>query len=182
MMKKTVAQEILEDESVKNSLEGIILEKADYLDQLKTKREKFINYPHPCLVENGGKEVVETFYDCLIDEGETKLVERDLTNACYQYAKNIGKLPETTAWEKKYQYATKMASIGRIVEHLLGKSNLRRNIACPFHEDNSPSLKIYEKTNSFYCFGCGSGGGPINFVMLYKNCSFKEAVDFISNL
>lgn len=33
---------------------------------------------------------------------------------------------------------------------------------CPFHEEKTASLKIYDK--SFYCFGCGAGGDVISFV------------------
>jgi len=32
------------------------------------------------------------------------------------------------------------------------------HISCPLHSDTSPSLKIYEKTQSFYCFSCGIHG------------------------
>lgn len=35
---------------------------------------------------------------------------------------------------------------------------------CPFHDERTASLKIYESTNSFYCFGCHAGGDVINFV------------------
>lgn len=34
-------------------------------------------------------------------------------------------------------------------------------IICPFHGDNKPSLVIYYKTKSYYCFGCGKYG-PIS--------------------
>ena len=33
---------------------------------------------------------------------------------------------------------------------------------CPFHKDNSPSMKIYDK--SFYCFSCNRTGDFIEFV------------------
>lgn len=36
-------------------------------------------------------------------------------------------------------------------------------LQCPFHEgDNQPSLVLYLKTNSFYCFGCDAWGDPLN--------------------
>lgn len=41
---------------------------------------------------------------------------------------------------------------------------------CPFHKgknggiERTPSLYAYEDTNSFFCFGCGSSGRPIDFV------------------
>jgi len=34
---------------------------------------------------------------------------------------------------------------------------------CPFHREKTKSFKLYE--NSFYCFGCGTGGTVIDFVM-----------------
>jgi len=50
---------------------------------------------------------------------------------------------------------------------------------CPFHsKDNTPSLKIYNK--SYYCFGCGKGGDVISFVMDYNGLDFIEACEWIS--
>ncbi|MBP6945187.1 hypothetical protein KBD61_04525 [Patescibacteria group bacterium] len=49
-------------------------------------------------------------------------------------------------------------------------------IKCPFHLDNTPSLALYEDTNSFYCFGCGKGGDVIRFVESLYDCGFKEAI------
>ena len=31
-------------------------------------------------------------------------------------------------------------------------------MSCPEHADKTPSLQLYEKTNSFYCFSCGKTG------------------------
>ena len=33
---------------------------------------------------------------------------------------------------------------------------------CPFHDDKTPSLKVYE--DHFYCFGCGEHGDATSFV------------------
>lgn len=33
---------------------------------------------------------------------------------------------------------------------------------CPFHKDDTASLVLYPTTNSFYCFGCGAWGDPLN--------------------
>lgn len=33
---------------------------------------------------------------------------------------------------------------------------------CPFHDDKSPSLKVYD--DHFYCFGCGATGDQTGFV------------------
>lgn len=50
---------------------------------------------------------------------------------------------------------------------------------CPFHNEKAPSMKIYPKTNSFYCFGCNVGGDVIKFVMLYHDLDFKEAIEYL---
>ncbi len=41
-------------------------------------------------------------------------------------------------------------------------------IKCPFHGDEDPSLKIYLKTNTFNCFGCGAAGDVIEFIERYE--------------
>ncbi len=38
----------------------------------------------------------------------------------------------------------------------------RTLIPCPIHDEQKPSLKIFEKTNSFYCFGCDNGGSVVD--------------------
>ena len=47
---------------------------------------------------------------------------------------------------------------------------------CPFHQDDSPSLKIYEGKGGFYCFGCNKGGTVIQFVMDYFKISYMDAL------
>lgn len=57
---------------------------------------------------------------------------------------------------------------------------------CPFHEDGqTPSLALYTKDNSFYCFSCGAGKGGsdvISFVMKAEGCDFRQAVEIISQI
>lgn len=47
---------------------------------------------------------------------------------------------------------------------------------CPFHNEKTPSFTVYPDTNSFYCFGCGAGGGVIQFLMRAENLDFIDAV------
>ena len=47
---------------------------------------------------------------------------------------------------------------------------------CLFHEEKTPSLKINEDLNSFYCFGCGAKGDIFTIYTDLYNYSFQDAV------
>ena len=58
-------------------------------------------------------------------------------------------------------------------------------MCCPFHNEKTPSMKIFDK--DYHCFGCGENGDAITFVQKLFNLSFQEAlkkidVDFGLNL
>jgi DNA primase len=58
--------------------------------------------------------------------------------------------------------------------------NLRLN--CPFHQDKTPSLQVYYKTHTAYCFSsnCKTHGKSIDvidFVLHKENCSKAEAIN-----
>lgn len=55
-----------------------------------------------------------------------------------------------------------------------GKDLLGR---CPFHEDATASLVVTPAKNLWHCFGCGVGGGPIDWVMRREAVSFRHAVE-----
>jgi DNA primase len=50
---------------------------------------------------------------------------------------------------------------------------------CPFHEDNTASLVVTPAKNLWHCFGCGVGGGPIDWVMEKNGVSFRHAVELL---
>jgi DNA primase catalytic core len=50
---------------------------------------------------------------------------------------------------------------------------------CPFHADDSPSLVVSVAKNLFNCFGCGAGGGVIDWVMKREGVSFRHAVEVL---
>jgi hypothetical protein len=57
-----------------------------------------------------------------------------------------------------------------------GKDLLGR---CPFHEDDTASLVVTRGKNLWHCFGCGVGGGPIDWVMKRQGVSFRHAVELL---
>ena len=50
---------------------------------------------------------------------------------------------------------------------------------CPFHEDNTASLVVTPAKNLWHCFGCGIGGGPIDWVIKRQGVSFRHAVELL---
>jgi DNA primase len=50
---------------------------------------------------------------------------------------------------------------------------------CPFHQEKTPSMKIYER--GYKCFGCNSGGSIFDMVMKMFNLNFKDAKERINH-
>ena len=51
---------------------------------------------------------------------------------------------------------------------------------CPFHNEKTPSFSVSPSKQIYHCFGCGKGGGVINFIMEIEGLSFPEAVEFLA--
>ena len=47
---------------------------------------------------------------------------------------------------------------------------------CPFHSEKTPSFHVVPDRQMYKCFGCGKGGGAINYVMELENLPFRDAV------
>lgn len=73
-----------------------------------------------------------------------------------------------------------MSNIREIISHYLDVSGDK--CCCPFHKERTPSLNIYDATNSFYCFGCGQSGDEIEFVKEYKGLTFPNAVKEVCSI
>ena len=51
---------------------------------------------------------------------------------------------------------------------------------CPFHPEKTPSFNVHPEKQFFYCFGCGTGGDVINFIMRMENLTFPEALNWLA--
>jgi CHC2-type zinc finger protein/Toprim domain-containing protein/DNA polymerase family A len=47
-------------------------------------------------------------------------------------------------------------------------------MCCPFHDDSTPSLQIYD--DHFHCFGCGAHGDHIDWLMMVEGLDREEAI------
>jgi len=89
------------------------------------------------------------------------------------------KIHHTTAyeWSSYVPFDINSTKINDVISMYIPipSTSTRRNIYCPLHQDKSPSFKIYEKNNSYYCFGCKSWWNPANFIAEIEGITYKEA-------
>lgn len=50
-------------------------------------------------------------------------------------------------------------------------------IHCPFHRENTASMKIYQR--DYNCFGCGANGDIFTFMQQFYDVSFTEAFQML---
>lgn len=65
------------------------------------------------------------------------------------------------------------------IERMTGERIERHKIRCPFHEDRTPSLQVYDD-GGWKCFGCGKHGDVIDFLgyLWYgENYNFQDVID-----
>lgn len=48
---------------------------------------------------------------------------------------------------------------------------------CPFHTEKTPSFSVNRSKQFYHCFGCGTSGNAIGFLMDYSHLNFVEAVE-----
>ena len=73
-------------------------------------------------------------------------------------------------------------AVQRLVETsgvVLKKSGKDFTGICPFHADETASLVVTPAKNLWHCFGCGLGGGPIDWVIKSRGVSFRHAVELL---
>lgn len=73
-----------------------------------------------------------------------------------------------------------------IVEVASSYVSLRRNGSdfvglCPFHREKTPSFHISADKQLFYCFGCGTGGNLVDFVMKMENLDFVDCIKYLAD-
>lgn len=72
------------------------------------------------------------------------------------------------------------ADIKRLAEAYGFKIDRQDRINCFMHNDKEPSLKLHTETNTWWCYACGEGYTPIDFVMKMHNISALDAAKEIN--
>ncbi|OGS72025.1 MAG: hypothetical protein A3F91_03660, partial [Flavobacteria bacterium RIFCSPLOWO2_12_FULL_35_11] len=76
-------------------------------------------------------------------------------------------------------------SISAVLNHYNIKIDKNNRTCCPFHDDKTPSMQIYPKTNTYCCFSsnCGAGtGDQIEFIQKMEKCSKHDALKIAGQL
>ncbi|MBR2205270.1 MAG: hypothetical protein IJ886_07905 [Prevotella sp.] len=63
------------------------------------------------------------------------------------------------------------------------KAGVNYKMNCPWHDDEHPSLVLYNKENDMHChcYTCGAHHSVIDLVMALENWTFKKACQWLSN-
>lgn len=56
--------------------------------------------------------------------------------------------------------------------------------SCPFHDEKTPSFKVYQKDGIwlYHCFGCAATGNAVQFIQKFDKISFEEAVKKVQSI
>ena len=84
-----------------------------------------------------------------------------------------GRIPEEII-EAVLKHHDVVDVVGRYV-HLSKQGHYMKGL-CPFHSEKTPSFTVTPEKQIYHCFGCGAGGGVIQFLMAMEGYSFAEAV------
>lgn len=94
-----------------------------------------------------------------------------------EVVKNMARIPEAEIERLKEAVpVVRLVEASGVELKKGGKDLLGR---CPFHEDATDSLVVTPAKNLWHCFGCGVGGGPIDWVMKRQGVSFRHAVELL---
>lgn len=85
----------------------------------------------------------------------------------------MGRIPEEDV--ERVRDATDIVSLVSETVQLKQKGRLMWG-CCPFHAEKTPSFKVDPASGLWHCFGCGTGGDAIGFVMKAENLDFPDAV------
>jgi len=177
--------ELLQNKDTKLFLKQLVVEYQEELEKLnsmwKIKNKDDWDQIYKKFLE---ADMVFVAYEIFENRKRAKFLEKAIKRIYFKLQLAEGKLKANNArdeWEKKYNHAKFEVMINDVIRTLLNPPSMRGNISCPFHEDKQPSFHVYKNSNTFYCFSCNECGSPIDFIMKYNQCDFKQAIEILSS-
>jgi DNA primase len=73
-------------------------------------------------------------------------------------------------------------TLARLISYYGLKADKQNRLRCPFHDDRTPSLQLYYKTHTCYCFSSncrthGKSMDVIDFIMYYEHLTKRQAIE-----
>jgi hypothetical protein len=173
------------EESLKDLIKGKLAQRQQEITELK-RYNKIIQD-----VDSQKDSIMQNEYLIRFElkRKEIDSLDKDINSLCFAFIRAITVNVDVQELKKHFKrnwddILEQLSQVGieQVVSMYIPLTNPKRLIRCPFHEDRTPSLKLYLDTNSWYCFGCCKGGASVNFVMEMENISFKEAAEKLLNI
>ena len=88
-------------------------------------------------------------------------------------------MPFSPAFLEEIKFRNELSDVvGQYVQLHRAGSNMVG--LCPFHSEKTPSFYVFPTTRSFNCFGCGTGGDVVTFIMSIENLDYPGAIEFLA--
>jgi DNA polymerase len=87
---------------------------------------------------------------------------------------------ERDSWEGDVQcQARRTTTVRASLIDLIGEPLAAGKICCPFHDDSTPSLHVYD--DHFHCYGCGAHGDTIDWLMIVEGLDRDAALQVLEH-
>jgi len=164
----------LSSEMTNSDIWEIMLDKYSEIDWIKYERATLIKW-----MRWKNRQIIDLLYNDYVSK-----LEKIITTFKY-----LLKLRDTRSDDfniiEKLQEAKNNISILDFIEctaHIECYTRKLNKCPLPNHRDWTASFKIYDKTNTWYCFWCKIGGDIVNFIEELTSCNRKDAIMKIISL
>jgi hypothetical protein len=142
-----------------------VVEKVNSIKEMKERlvelRKQYSEYAQKLLEEKLKKNMNMVYwYEACIERVKKEGVDIS------KKLKRVHKQEDRSEIER-----AKMYPISQVI-----KANRAGFALCPFHGERTPSLKLYEETNTFHCFGCSESGDVVKLYMQVNGVDFPSAI------
>ena len=86
--------------------------------------------------------------------------------------------------EQSVESVRNSADVVEVISSYIELKKRGRNFfgLCPFHNEKTPSFSVNPEKQIYKWFGCGVGGGSINFIMEKENLDFVDAIKHLARM
>lgn len=158
---------------------------AGFADQLMEILQKAKQYPIPDPAERESQTGYRELAKVLNDEYKQALQTRGMPIVCIKHALEwtAERIAETRKQEnfsrsRHFNSDRKdITSAKRVPIESIIKVNGYGFAKCVYHEEGTPSMKVYRKDNRAYSYCCGKASDAIDVYCAVHGCTFKEAIE-----